>query len=151
MLAMGAVMILAGAGTWGAVAAQLGAERIVVPDDTPFLPGVTAGRTVTGPLTAAAQAEAIRRHSAAIPEELTGEPRFRGSTYAELGRAVSQADDAGQTELAARLAEARATVREGDLLRASLFTSVIAFGVAALLAGVGVMALATGWGLRRLG
>ena len=38
----------------------------------------------------------------------------------------------------------------GSFLRASLFTSVIAFGVAAFAMGVGLLSLLMGWALRRL-
>lgn len=41
------------------------------------------------------------------------------------------------------------TVLTGSFLRASLFTSVLAFGVAALTAGVGVALIAVGRAFRR--
>jgi hypothetical protein len=39
----------------------------------------------------------------------------------------------------------------GSFLRSSLFTSVIAFGVALFAAGVGVLAIVIGWALNLLG
>lgn len=37
-----------------------------------------------------------------------------------------------------------------SFLRASLFTSVVAFGVAALVVGLGILFVLFGWGLHRL-
>ena len=69
------------------------------------------------------QADAINRHAL----EATG-----GKTYAELDK-----DD-----------PLRGTAMNGSFLRASLFTSVIAFGVALFAIGVGVLSILLGWGLR---
>ena len=38
-----------------------------------------------------------------------------------------------------------------SFLRASLFTSVVAFGVAALVVGLGIVFILLGWSVRRLG
>ena len=84
------------------VRSQLAAERIVVPDSAEHF----AGRTVRGPLTAYEEANAIRR----ITLKATG-----GRTYGEL------AEDDPVAQMA----------MEASLLRSSLFTSVLAFGVAA--------------------
>ncbi|MEK8225564.1 hypothetical protein NKG05_04685 [Oerskovia sp. M15] len=83
------------------------------------------GRHVNGPLTAYAQAEVINKHALAISE---------GQTYAELPQ-----DD-----------ERRATVMNASFLRASLFTSVVAFGIAALVIGLGILFILIGIALRRI-
>jgi hypothetical protein len=117
----GIVLILAGIGTWIVVSNQLSAEEITVSDDASFM----AGRHVNGPLTAYAQAEVINKHAL----EASG-----GQTYAELDQ-----DD-----------PTRQTVMTASFLRASLFTSVVAFGVAALVVGLGILFLLLGLALRKL-
>lgn len=119
---IGAVMIVAGAVTWGMVSTKLAAENITVSADAPML----AGAKVTGPIEAFVQADVINHHALTA----TG-----GKTYAELGK-----DD-----------PLRATAMNGSFLRSSLFTSVIAFGVALFAAGVGVLAIVIGWALNLLG
>ena len=44
----------------------------------------------------------------------------------------------------------RATVMNASFLRASLFTSVVAYGVSLFAAGVGVISILFGWALHRL-
>ncbi len=117
----GIVLILAGIGTWIVVANQLSAEEITVSDDASFL----AGRHVNGPFTAYAQAEVINEHALAATD---------GQTYAQLGQ-----DD-----------PERQTVMTASFLRASLFTSVVAFGVCALVIGLGILFVLVGIALRRL-
>lgn len=116
---IGAVMIIAGAVTWGAVSTKLAAENITVSADAPIL----AGAKVIGPIEAFVQADVINHHA------LTA---TNGKTYAELGK-----DD-----------PLRATAMNGSFLRSSLFTSVIAFGVALFAIGVGLLAMLIGWALR---
>ncbi|MFF3066561.1 hypothetical protein ACFVQ3_18630 [Oerskovia sp. NPDC057915] len=117
----GIVMIIAGGVTWGVVTSQLSAEDITVSDDADFL----AGRHVNGPFTAYAQAEVINKHALEISD---------GQTYAELPQ-----DD-----------ERRATVMNASFLRASLFTSVVAYGVSALVIGLGILFILIGIALRRI-
>lgn len=133
-LVAGIIMIVAGAFTYGMVSQQLADENITVPGDAEFL----AGDDVNGPFSAYAQADIINKHALEGSE---------GRTYAELGALASEARDAGDEELAASLTEARGTVMTASFLRASLFTSVLAFGVAALVIGLGVMFGLIGWAL----
>jgi len=107
--AIGAVMIIAGGVTWFMVQDQLSEARITVAEDADML----AGDEVNGPFSAYAQAQVINKHAL----EATG-----GKTYAELGRE----DPLRQTAMSA------------SFLRASLFTSVVAFSVAAMAVGVGL-------------
>ncbi|KHK96899.1 LigA [Microbacterium mangrovi] len=112
----GILLIVVGIVAWAAVSAELRAEKITVPDDAVAF----AGQQVSGPLTAYVQAETIQKHAM----EASG-----GKTYAELS-----SDD-----------PARATVMNASFLRASLFTSVVSFGVAAFAIGVGILAILFGF------
>lgn len=115
---VGVLMILAGGVTYYVVHSELKAAKITVADDATML----AGDLVDGPFSAYAEAMVIDKHAL----EATG-----GKTYAELGRE----DPLRQTAMSA------------SFLRASLFTSVVAFGVAALAMGLGLMLLLIGWAL----
>jgi hypothetical protein len=117
----GAVFLVSGAVTWAAVATNLEAENIVVAEDAAHF----AGGTVDTPWEAYAQADIINHHAL----EATG-----GKTYAELDR-----ED-----------PLRATAMNASFLRASLFTSVVAFGVALLVMGLGVVFGIVGYALRKL-
>ncbi|MCP2264863.1 aromatic ring-opening dioxygenase LigA [Promicromonospora thailandica] len=122
----GVIMILAGIAVWILVATQLAAENITVSDDSTFLAGALAGQQVQGPLTAYAQADIINHHAL----EASG-----GATYAEL-----EQDD-----------PVRDTMMNASFLRASLFTSVVSFGICALVIGLGIVLWVVGGALRRLG
>ncbi len=119
---LGAVFIVAGITTWGMVSSKLAAERITVSGDAPAF----AGATVADPFTAFVQADIINQHALAATD---------GKTYAELDK-----ED-----------PLRATAMNGSFLRASLFTSVIAFGVALFAMGVGALSILLGWGMRLAG
>ena len=112
---IGALMILGGIAAWIGVSTQLAEEKIIVADDAAFAQGLP----VLDPLTAWAQAEVIQKHTL----EATG-----GKTYAELDQ-----DD-----------PLRETAATASYLRTSLFTSIVAFGVALLAAGTGVIAVLYG-------
>ncbi len=136
-LIAGIVFVIAGAATWALVTSELSAQRITVADDASFL----AGNRVNGPLTAYAQAEVIDKHASEAAE---------GRTYAELGALVREAQAAGDEELAAELQAQRTTVMNGSFLRASLFTSVVAYGVSALVIGLGLLLILQGIAFSRL-
>jgi hypothetical protein len=119
VMVAGAIFAVAGVVTWFVVADQLAAENITVSEDAEFL----GGSDVTGPFSAYSQAQVINQHTL----EITG-----GKTYAELER-----DD-----------PARETAMQASFLRASLFTSVVAFGVAALATVLGILLVLIGWALR---
>ena len=108
---IGGVLLAVGGGvTWGVVQNQLAAENITVAEDADRL----AGDLVNGPFSAFAQAEVINKHAL----DASG-----GKTYAELDR-----ED-----------PVRQVVMNGSFLRASLFTSVVSFGVAAMAMALGVL------------
>jgi len=121
VIAAGVMLIAAGTATWFVVRDQLADEKITVSDDAEHF----AGDDVDGPLTAYSQADTINHHAL----EASG-----GKTYAELPQ-----DD-----------PARQTVMTASFLRASLFTSVVSFGVAAFAAGTGVLMLIIGFVLLRV-
>jgi len=137
-LIAGIVFILAGGVVWGLVTSELAAQKITVSDDAPFL----AGDDVNGPFSAYAEAEVIDMHASASTE---------GRTYAELGALVRQAEADGDEDLAAELQAQRTTVMNASFLRSSLFTSVVAYGVCALVMGLGVLLIVQGIAFRRLG
>lgn len=117
-IALGAFMIVAGLATFVMVSSELSAQKITIPDD-----GCLGGRQVRGPFTAYCQAEIIDQHA----RESTG-----GLTYAELGR-----DD-----------PLRDVAMNASFLRASLYTSVVAYGVAAMAIAMGILFILIGLGMR---
>lgn len=121
LIIFGAIMAVAGVATWVAVANELGAEKIVVSQDATRF----AGQPVDTPWEAYSEAETIQKHAM----ETSG-----GKTYAELDKADPK----------------RQTVMTASFLRASLFTSVVSFGVALMAAAIGVGFILAGWALRRL-
>ena len=115
----GAILILGAIGTWMMVSSTLADQRITTPDDAVCL----ADRDVNGPFTAYCQAMTIDRNVLEITD---------GQRYAELPR-----DD-----------ERRGTAQNASFLQASLFTSVLSFGVAAMAGGMGVLFVLIGLGMR---
>ena len=115
VMVIGAVMVIAGAVTYAQVSSTLTAEQIVVSDDA----NCQAGNSVSGPYAAYCQAQIIAHHAL----EATG-----GKTYAQLDR-----ED-----------PLRVVAMNGSFLRASLFTSVVAFGVSAMAIGIGIVFILLG-------
>lgn len=121
VMIVGAFMVLAGAVTYGTVSSTLADEQITVSDDAACL----AGQSVSGPFAAYCQADIIATHAL----EATG-----GKTYAQLDK-----ED-----------PLREVAMNASFLRASLFTSVLAFGVAAMAIGVGIVFVLVGVALLSL-
>lgn len=115
---LGVLMVLGGAGTWLLVSNTLADQNITTTDDA-----CLKNRQVKGPFTAYCQAKVIEEHAL----EATG-----GQTYAELDR-----DD-----------PLRQTAMNASFLQASLFTSVLAFGVSAMAIAVGILFILIGIGIR---
>ncbi len=113
-------MVIAGAVTYGQVSSTLADERITVSEDA-----CLGGQSVSGPFAAYCEAQIIQTHAL----EATG-----GKTYAELDR-----ED-----------PLRTVAMNGSFLRASLFTSVLAFGVSAMAIGVGIVFILIGVALLNL-
>lgn len=117
----GIALIVVGVVVWVLVSTQLRAENIVVPDDAIAF----QGQVVQGPFTAYVQADIIQHHALESSD---------GKTYAELDR-----ED-----------PLRNVMMNASFLRASLFTSVVSFGVAAFAIGIGILSILFGWALQRL-
>jgi hypothetical protein len=117
----GAIMLIAGVVTWFTVKSQLADEKITVSEDAANF----AGDPVDGPFTAYAQANVIEKHTM----ETTG-----GKTYAELDREDPK----------------RQTAMTSSFLRSSLFTSVVAFGVAFFAFGAGIVFILIGLAIKAL-
>jgi hypothetical protein len=115
---LGALMILGGGATWFLVSGTLADQSIVTPEDA-CLPG----QQVDGPFTAYCQASIIEEHTL---------DATNGQTYAELDR-----ED-----------PLRTTAMNSSFLQASLFTSILAFGVSAMAVAVGVLFVLIGLGMR---
>lgn len=114
VIVIGAIMVIAGAVTYAQVSSTLADERITVSEDA-----CLGGSSVSGPFAAYCEAQIIETHAL----EATG-----GKTYSELDR-----ED-----------PLRQTAMNGSFLRASLFTSVVAFGVAAMAMGIGIVFILVG-------
>jgi hypothetical protein len=115
---LGVLLIIGGIGTWAMVSTTLADQRITTPDDA-CLPE----REVRGPFTAYCQADIIDQHTLETTD---------GLTYAELDREDPRRDMA----------------MNSSFLQASLFTSILAFGVAAMAIGMGVLFILIGLGIR---
>ena len=115
----GAIFFVAGVATYAMVSTTLGAQNITVSKDASMF----AGQHITQPWQAYAQANVINEHATKIAG---------GKTYAEMPQ-----DDPN-----------RATVMNASFLQASLFTSVVAFGVAAMAAVLGLVLVVIGLALR---
>ncbi len=118
-IVVGVAMAIAGVITWIVVSNTLSDQKITVSDDADCL----AGDDVNGPFSAYCQANVIDKHTTAI----TG-----GLTYAELDQ-----DDPN-----------RATAMDSAFLQASLFTSVVAFGVAFMAFALGIVLTLFGFAAR---
>src|SRR3954451_21976 len=119
-MVVGIIFAVVGVVAYVAVSQTLADQKIVVSDDADFL----AGDDVDGPFSAYAQAMVIGKHA----EDIGG-----GKTYAQLAQ-----DDPN-----------RDTVMNASFLQASLFTSVVAFGVAAMAFVLGLILVMVGWALMR--
>lgn len=151
---VGVVLFVAGGVAYGMVGSFLKSENITVAGDAAFL----AGKPVAGPFTAFAQADIINTHALAGAD---------GMTYAELGGVQTEAKaalqeltdagkEAGDPEFDAAQAQLekvtgqRNLVMNGSFLRASLFTSVVSFGVSVLVMGVGVLFAIVGYAIIKI-
>jgi hypothetical protein len=118
-IVVGIIMAIAGVATWVVVTSTLSDQRITVSDDA----NCAAGDDVNGPISAYCQADIIDHHT----QEITG-----GKTYAEL-----DSEDPN-----------RAVAMDSAFLQASLFTSVVAYGVAAMAFVLGIVLTLIGFALR---
>ena len=118
-IVVGVIMVIAGVATWVVISTTLADQKITVADDA----NCAAGDDVNGPISAFCQADIIDHHT----QKITG-----GKTYAELDQ-----DD-----------PVRETAMDSAFLQASLFTSVVAFGVAGMAVVLGIVLALIGFALR---
>ncbi len=118
-LVLGVLLIIGSIGTWVMVSSTLDDQRITTPDDAVCLPDTN----VNGPFSAYCQAMTIDRNVLETTD---------GQRYAELDREDPLRDVA----------------QSASFLQASLFTSVLSFGVAAMAFGMGVLFVLIGLGMR---
>jgi hypothetical protein len=116
---IGALLVVAGIGTWVVVSTTLSDQKITVSGDASCL----AGDTVDGPFSAYCQAKVIEKHAL----NATG-----GKYYSEM-----EQDD-----------PLRAVAANAAYLQASLFTSVVAFGVAGMAILIGILFALIGMGMK---
>lgn len=134
-VAAGALLAAAGTGAWVAVTAQLRAEKITVPGNAPVL----AGARVQDPVTAYVEAHVIKGNA----EKSAG-----GRTFADISAALRDVEKGSDEERALRgQSTALATAAS---LRTSLMTSVLAYGVSAMVVGLGALFAVLGSELRRI-
>lgn len=120
-IVIGVLAVIIGVAVYWTVHVELADQKITVSADAPFL----AGDEVDGPFSAYAEAMAINEHALKAGG---------GKTYAEIPQ-----DD-----------PTRDTVMTADFLQASLFTSVVAFGVAALVIALGIVMVLFGLTFKEL-
>jgi len=116
---VGLILVIGGTATWIVVSNTLADQKITVAEDASCL----AGDEVNGPLSAYCEARVIEQHAL----DATG-----GLYYSELGR-----DD-----------PLRQVAQSAAFLQASLFTSVVAFGVAGMAILIGVLFILIGMGIK---
>lgn len=119
---LGIILILGSITTWIMVSSELSKQNITVSEDASCL----AGDDVNGPLSAYCEAQIIEEHALNATD---------GLTYAELAQ-----DD-----------PRRDVAMNASFLRASLFTSVVAFGVAGMAFLMGIVFVLIGLGMKDVG
>ena len=159
VVVVGVLMAAVGVTTYAITASQLRAQHVTVAAVTPEKPGSMAGRQVGDPFTALAEINAIKHHTEAI----TG-----GKTYGQLGNVASSdgktynkdvtvaastdgmAHTAGQalSTADAKTYAARGTAQQSSFLQASIYVSILAFGLSALIIGVGLVVALIGVTIR---
>ena len=147
---IGAGMFIIGIGVYGFTSNMIAKENITVLTYSEEDPGPLAGKPVRGPFTAMATANAINHHVlqitggrtyGQIPQIFTNDGQTYSRDVAATASSDGQAHAAGSklTSDDARTYQLRKTAEEGAFLQASLLVSVLAFGVAALVAGLGLV------------
>jgi len=169
---IGVIMFITGIVIYGGVSAQLRAQAITVEQVTADNPGALMGKPVAGPFTALAQIHGIQVHTqlatkdadnpngrtfGQIPQvassngytyskDVPADPTCTGSNCQILHKAgdVMTSDDMAAWAV-------RGTAQQSGFLQASLLLSVLAFGVAAFIAGVGITVAIIGLALLNVG
>jgi len=147
---VGVLMLLGGIGLYIGVSVQLTSQHASVSVKDADDPGPYANQEIRGPITAYAQIQVIQHHLKTI----TGGKTFGqlpliatsdGKTYnADVTQATStdgevhkKGDPLSASD--AKTYSARNTAQQAAFLQASLLVSIIAFGIAVMIAGLGLM------------
>lgn len=133
-VAAGSLLATAGAGAWFAVTKQLRDEKITIPPNAPAL----AGKRVQGPASAYVEALVIKTNA---------ERGADGRTFADISAALRGVD--ADSDEARELRTQSSALSTAASLRTSLMTSVLAYGVSALVVGLGALFVIVGAQLRR--
>ena len=133
-VAAGSLFTVAGVGAWCTITKQLRDEKITVPGNAPAF----AGKRVQDPASAYVQALVIKGNA---------ERGAGGRTFADISSALRGLDP--QSDEAKELHAHSASLSTAASLRTSLMTSVLAYGVSALAAGLGGLLMLMGTQLRR--
>lgn len=128
-LAAGSILVAGGAAAWAVVTTQLRGEKITVPGNAPML----AGKPVQGPATAYVEALVIKGNA---------ERGAEGRTFADISDALRHVEKGSDHERELRAQSA--ALATAASLRTSLLTSVLAYGVSVLVAGLGAFFVVTG-------
>ncbi|MFA5606000.1 MAG: hypothetical protein WDA07_02240 [Leucobacter sp.] len=132
----GSLLLAGGGAAWCAVTKQLRDENITVPGNAPAL----AGRRVQDPATAYVEAIVIKRNA----ERSAG-----GRTFADISDAMREVEKGSDEEK--QLRGQSAALSTAASLRTSLMTAVLAYGVSALVIGLGGFLAVVGSQFRRAG
>lgn len=133
---VGTVFTTVGVAAWAVITRQLQDEKITVPGNAPAF----AGKQVQDPVTAYVQALVIQRNA---------EKGAGGRTFADISNALRGVDP--KSEEAQELRNHSASLSTAAALRTSLLMSVLAYGVSAFAAGLGMFFMIAGSQLRRAG
>jgi len=146
ILVIGVLVAGTGIAVYAVTGSRLQAQHANVNPDAPS----HAGQQITDPFTALAQIDGIQKHvDEATGGKTFGElpqiPTSDGKTYNKDVTAATSTD--GKTHMKgdplsaadAKTYSARNTAQTASFLQASLFLSVLAFGVSAFIIGVGVI------------
>jgi len=155
---LGVVLIIVGIVVYGFTSAQLRGQGITVATLDANNPGSQAGKAVAGPITINAQVKAIEHHvSLATGGKTFGQMKGvsnDGKTFsADIKAGVCSAADPGGakgdplTPDCAKYYSARITAQQGAWTVASMMLPMLAFGVAAFIAGMGLVVFLIGGAL----
>lgn len=133
---VGTVFTTVGVSAWAVITRQLQDEKITVPGNAPMF----AGKQVQDPATAYVEALVIQRNA---------EKGAGGRTFADISDALRGVDP--KSEEAQQLRNHSSSLSTAASLRTSLMMSVLAYGVSAFAAALGLFFMIAGSQLRRAG
>ncbi|MCL2470400.1 MAG: hypothetical protein FWF25_01470 [Propionibacteriaceae bacterium] len=147
---VGVLMLLGGIGLYIGVSVQLTSQHATVSVKDPDDPGPYANQEIRGPITAYAQIQVIQHHLNAItggktfgqlPLIATSDGKTYNADVTEATTTDGQVHKKGDplSSADAKTYSARNTAQTASFLEASLLVSIMAFGVAVMIAGLGLL------------